>query len=480
MLHQEIQAIKTKMLSNPWPKFVHSVEIQGLRGWSGQQVRFPFPVCAIAGENGSGKSTVLKAVASIYDHPSGDKIKRFFPSDFFPQTAWDNVSNVSLIFQISEGTTTKTYRISKPSKRWRFQTPRLKRHVVWQDISRTLPISAEVGYAKIANSVAREISSDSLTETLKCYYSTIMGKKYTHASWAQSDIDEEKKIGVVEINGSKYSQFHQGAGEDATLDLLTLLQDVPNTSLVIIDEIEASLHPRSQRRMMHFLLWIARTKQIQVILSTHSQYILSELPDEGRIFIERGQDGPVVNYGITPEYALNRMDDYITPKKYIFAEDQQAIVAAKAILLKQNVKLEELKFIPVGASSDVSSAAYVSLCRDFPINAIGLLDADMIIKQNCCQLPGSQAPEKEIFSSLLTHTSSLAEKLDKSEPTISDALALTMTASDHHQWPNYFAERIGESANYVWETFCRIWATQVLTKDQREKFANDVVGEVQP
>ncbi|MGD9576576.1 ATP-dependent nuclease [Desulfovibrio sp.] len=480
MLHQEVNAIKSRMLSNPWPKFVQSVEIQGLRGWSGQQVRFPFPVCAIAGENGSGKSTVLKAVASIYDHPSGDKAKRFFPSDFFPQTAWDNVSDVSLVFQIAEGTTTKTYKIAKPSKRWRFQTPRLKRHVVWQDISRTLPISAEVGYAKIANSVAREIASDSLTEPLKTYYSNIMGKRYTHASWAQSDVDEEKKIGVVEINGAKYSQFHQGAGEDATLDLLTLLQDVPDTSLVIIDEIEASLHPRSQRRIMHFLLWIARTKQIQVVLSTHSQYILSELPDEGRIFIERGQDGPVVSYGITPEYALNRMDDYIRPKKYIFTEDREAIVVAKAILLKKNINFEELKFIPVGASNDVSSAAHAASCKDFPIKAVGLLDADMPLKQNCFRLPGTLAPEKEIFSSLLPHIAIIADKLDKSVQTISDAVELTMTVADHHQWPSYFAERIGESANYVWETFCRIWAAHVLTEEQRDQFANDLLREIQP
>ena len=204
MLHPEIEKILDKRLSKPWPKFVNAVQIQGLRGWSGQSVRFPFPVCAIAGENGSGKSTILKAVASIYDNPSGDKNKRLFPSDFFPQTAWDNISNVSLQFQIVEGEKIKEYAITKKSKRWSYPKPRLQRYVFWQDISRTLPISAEVGYAKIANSVAREISSSSLQNDLKLYYSNIMGKNYSQASWAQSDADENKRIGVVVINGSRY------------------------------------------------------------------------------------------------------------------------------------------------------------------------------------------------------------------------------------------------------------------------------------
>ena len=57
---------------------------------------------------------------------------------------------------------------------------------------------------------------------------------------AKSNLDVSRVVGVVEHAGIEYSQYHQGAGEDATLDLMRILQDVPKTSLVLIDEVEAS------------------------------------------------------------------------------------------------------------------------------------------------------------------------------------------------------------------------------------------------
>lgn len=475
MLHQEVDRIISKRLRAPWPKFITSVTVSGLRGWTGQVVRFPFPVCAIAGENGSGKSTVLKALASLYDDPSRDKKKRFFPSDFFPQTAWDQVTGVEINFNISEGANSTVYTIKKPTARWRLMEPRPSRHVIWQDISRTLPISAEVGYAKIANSLAREISSDVLDDDLKGYYSSIMGKRYTEARWSTADADPEKQIGVVSVNGFNYSQFHQGAGEDATFDLLSLLQVVPSTSLVLIDEIEASLHPRSQRRLMHFLLWVARTKHVQVVVSTHSPYILSELPEEGRILIERGTNGPVITYGPSPEYALNKMDDHINPQLYVFAEDSESIVAAQAILRALSVDIQYIKFIAVGPSNDVSSAARVAQNRDFPITAVGVLDADKSAMENCAVLPGNRAPEIEIFSAMSDKIDDVCARLQKSNTVVRDALDQTLAVDNHHQWPQFFAERIGESATYIWETFCRIWAARTLTEEEKRNFCQTLL-----
>ena len=70
------------MASNPWPKYLRSIEINGIRGWNGEEIRFGFPVTVIAGENGTGKSTIIKAAACAYGSPEGKK-KTYFPSTFF-------------------------------------------------------------------------------------------------------------------------------------------------------------------------------------------------------------------------------------------------------------------------------------------------------------------------------------------------------------------------------------------------------------
>ena len=95
----------------------------------------------------------------------------------------------------------------------------------------------------------------------------------------------EEVAEILKIGKKKVSQFHQGAGEDATLDLFKLLQTIPDQSLLIIDEVEASLHPSAQRRLIQYLLKLARIKKIQVILSTHSTHVLDEIPPEGRIML---------------------------------------------------------------------------------------------------------------------------------------------------------------------------------------------------
>ena len=46
---------------NQWMQFINSITINNIHGWSGQEIKFRFPIVAIVGENGIGKSTFLKA-----------------------------------------------------------------------------------------------------------------------------------------------------------------------------------------------------------------------------------------------------------------------------------------------------------------------------------------------------------------------------------------------------------------------------------
>ncbi|WP_395683331.1 AAA family ATPase [Dokdonella sp.] len=144
-----------------------------------------------------------------------------------------------------------------------------KRDVYLLDIARTLPLDASAGYAKIARSAAAEVESSEINDAFRDRLSHVLGRQYSKARFATSDVDKKRSVGVLEREWGELSQFHQGAGEDATLDLFRTLQGLPENSLLLIDEVEASLHPRAQRRLVRFLLWLSRQRRIQVILSTH-------------------------------------------------------------------------------------------------------------------------------------------------------------------------------------------------------------------
>lgn len=477
-MHPEVEEIKRKMLNQPWPRYLRSLQIAGLRGWGADdaspEIRFDFPVTVVAGENGAGKSTVLKAAAAAYAHPT-DKASTFYPATFFPDTAWDRISGVTLTYKIREGTADKTFALRKRTERWRMPE-RPKRYVFWQDISRTLPIDATAGYARLAKRTATESSATALNAELTTYYSAILGRRYDSARLARSNIDASRLVGVVKIGPQQFSQFHQGAGEDATLDLLSTLQNIPDYSLVLIDEVEASLHPRSQRRLIHFLLWLARNKSIQVIVSTHSSYVLEELPYEARVFLTRGAGGVEVLYGPTPNYALSRMDDIDRPDLYLFTEDQEASSLVVELLRSAPIDLGRVRCMEVGPASMVRALGRLADRRRLPVRAIGVLDANEGPSDGCVRLPGSRAPEREVLEAVLAYAiQELAKRLGVAEASVRDALERAMAASDHHQWVPGAARVLNQSPSYLWTTMGQVYAKACVAADEREAFAAAIV-----
>ena len=80
-----------------WRQFLASVSLDGLRGWAGEVVEFRYPIVALAGENGAGKSTVLKAIAAasrVTNAASKAGAVTYSPDDFFPNTPWEKVEGV--------------------------------------------------------------------------------------------------------------------------------------------------------------------------------------------------------------------------------------------------------------------------------------------------------------------------------------------------------------------------------------------------
>ncbi|WP_395683332.1 AAA family ATPase [Dokdonella sp.] len=130
MDYTEVNTIRGQYQAGLWPQFLQMVKIDGLRGWSGQAVEFNFPVVALVGENGSGKSTLMKAAACAYDNK--DKERRFYPSSFFVDTHWDSIQGVLIDFRVKRGTNVDSFRITKPTKRWRVpesESPRKSRRL---------------------------------------------------------------------------------------------------------------------------------------------------------------------------------------------------------------------------------------------------------------------------------------------------------------------------------------------------------------
>ena len=98
--------------------------------------------------------------------------------------------------------------------------------------------------------------------------------------------------------GAAYSELHMAAGERAILRLSREIAQLEG-ALVLIDEVEAGLHPWVQQLLMLQLQQLALRNDLQVIVTTHSPVVLDAVPAHGRIFLERDDAGRVT---VLPPY----------------------------------------------------------------------------------------------------------------------------------------------------------------------------------
>ena len=107
-------------------------------------------------------------------------------------------------------------------------------------------------------------------------------------------------LNIEIIDMSKISYKNLSAGEKILLEIISSIRDIiklreKNVSceniFILLDELENSLHPEWQKKLISIILSYIKdfNINIQIILSTHSPFILSDIPKENVIFLEKGK-----------------------------------------------------------------------------------------------------------------------------------------------------------------------------------------------
>jgi predicted ATPase len=432
-LSKEVRLLESKWKSGQgWPKRLEWIEIEGIRGWIGQRIEFQFPMVALVGENGVGKSTVLQAVAASY---RGESERQHFASDFFPDTPWEHVEEASIKTSIREGSISGSIvtSVRKPTDRWRGNPERKPRTVEYVDLRRIQPISARTGYARIAQRGVKELSFENFGADTVERLARIMGRDYELAKLALTDADENRSVPVLSIHGKWFSGFHGGAGEIAMAELLQ--QKVAKYSILLIDEVETSLHPRTQRRLVRDLATLCRNLELQCFLTTHSPYILDELPPEARIYLMESEGQKKIIVGVSPAFAMTKMDDEVYPEADVYTEDERAATMVNEIVARSRQRDLILRYQTVAYGSANAGRILGTMAKEkrFPRPSIVFLDGDQAPAEGCLVLPGGDAPERVVFEELSRKgMDGLGLRLSRSPSDVADACTAAMLVSDHH------------------------------------------------
>jgi hypothetical protein len=339
--------------------------------------------------------------------------------------------------------------------------------VVFIDLSRIQPISARTGYARLTDPRLTEKSFTDFDKKSSTRLKQIIGRDYQVVGMSCTSLDESRPVPVFGHSGNRYSGFQAGAGETVLAELLQL--EIPQYSIVLIDEIESSLHPRLQRRLIRDLAELARQLELQIVVSTHSPIVLDELPAEARAYIMQGEDARKIVYGVTPEFSMTKMDEVAQHECDLYVEDERAermlleIIVAHASNRDCALRCGTVRY---GAASVGKSQGIMVVQNKFRRPTLVFLDGDQEPSAGCINLPGQDPPERTVFEALRARNwLNLKDRIRRGFADVADACTQAMSLPDCHEWVTYSANKLVISGDALWHAMCSEWASQCLTAE---------------
>lgn len=342
-------------------------------------------VWIVTGLNGSGKTSLF---AAIYRIGAQHAFQRYYRTSPLERRI-DSYADAEIEYSIS-GNSVK-YRYG--GQRWR-ATPRRNANLladfpfasvefVEANGERIEPFADEIQARRLKiappdiRSFMTEVLADAKWNDLK-YVNTRRG------------IGSDAYIIPYQDSGKTYyfSEKSFSLGELCVLKLAKKIVSAPDTSLVLIDEVEMALHPQAQVRLLLKITEIANKKNLTVLFSTHSATLIKNAHKKNLILLKARSDGTVTTTRSPfPAQILGDIafDDELTTDFILFVEDKQAKLLTEQLVNiymahchPENRHQPLLKVVPVGGFPQVlemlatSSGIFPSYVKRF-----ALLDEDV-------------------------------------------------------------------------------------------------------
>lgn len=454
--------------------FVNSVDVRGFRGVT-CSLDFEYPVTAITGLNGAGKSTIGQLLLCAYKKEGLSEFKRFYVKDFFPVSVADPApfvadASVEYRYQASGKNDVQALTVSRAVTEWGGYKRQPQKTAVYVGLTFYLP-KVERRDLSIYSANNVQLTDRTDIEKGKAWASRILGNTYEDVFFqGVANATRTAELGMATRNGATYSENNMGFGEGRVIHSIRLLESCPIQSLVVLEEPETSLHEFAQFEFAKYLLDVSYRRGHQIVLSTHSSAIINAIPTEGRKLLARTNNGVKVYDRLSSIHIRNALTEGKNGHLIVCVEDVFAQSLLREVIRKKRKELlQRIKIIPFGDAIAVKAA--VSNLRESGVSAVGVRDGDQseIVAEMLYTLPGDDAPEKVIF------LSGPAKQVLRDQYAFDlDHHILAYPETNHHEYAAVVSKATGTSREVIEADSIR-----AFMEEQLPEWADDLLGKIE-
>ncbi|MGN0134489.1 MAG: AAA family ATPase [Anaerotignum sp.] len=411
-----------------------------------QNIEFDFgkKVTAIVGQNGTMKTTILGIIAQSFSVRT-DEIKEQKTIDGYTfESKFSDKFKISIeyepvgshLWSVTVDPTTDIKETKEFTSISRKESGKPERIRFWTSGSRQSG-DGFIQYPLIYLSLQRlspigeQTKLDTTSHVLSAEEMTLFTEYYNKILLVTEDLADVELIKgsnsktTLGAKNQQYGSLTISAGQDnigkilmAVLSFKRLkdtLKDKYKGGLLLIDELDATLFPAAQEKLVEMLFKFARDFNLQIIFTTHSYNIIEVLKqyqyrfDSKLIYLKSVGDRVTLDDNVTLESIDADLKVRVAssktankpPKIKIYTEDEEAMIFTKRLLERQfnNSLFKFMDKISLGCKN------YKELIRksvpEFKNNLIVLDGDETATSSNIVTLPGNnQSPEQLIYSYL--------------------------------------------------------------------------------
>jgi AAA15 family ATPase/GTPase len=446
---------------------INSIHIERFRKLKDIKIDIADRITVIAGHNGIGKSTVLGLIANgseLTSHKSYfDKAFRSqFQEIFHLDIKNDKGANYSVFldYNYEHENIRKKCNITKHKykdgerlkvvpRSVNTENKLLKEKVADVGLDAKVPIpTIYIGMSRVIpigesdNNLYSLVSSSNVNEQDISYlnnaYKEVIGEeKMEDQKISKQDLKHSTKRSIGP-SFKDYSYHTVSLGQDSLSSIITAIMSFRKLKreigenykggILVIDEIDACLHPSAQEKLIKILDNASKDLDLQIIVTSHSLTVIKEIlgkqlatkqnPADQKLYYNVIYLQNTINPFVmtNPTYKKIKNDMFLRAYQYqdtrqeikIYFEDQEALFWFESLLnnIENEINLDGLRLNEISANISCDTLLRLPSKDSYFQNILIITDGDVkrdqrykdIMKQyeNICALPGEESPEKII------------------------------------------------------------------------------------